>query len=189
VRDRSKDQALDMFLVASARLGDRRHFALLVERWDPKLRAHARRLLGDNELASDAVQESWTDIVRDLGRLREDRAFPVWAYRIVSRRCAKAIASLQHRRRIDAALAAEPEAAATETHGDGDSAMLHAAVQTLPPGQHAAVALHYFEELSVAETAVALNIPAGTVKTRLLHARRSLRARLEGDKQCEISTN
>jgi RNA polymerase sigma factor (sigma-70 family) len=51
----------------------------------------------------------------------------------------------------------------------------------LPPDQGSAVALFYLEEMSVAEVAVALNVPAGTVKTRLMHARRKLRAALEGD--------
>jgi RNA polymerase sigma-70 factor (ECF subfamily) len=43
------------------------------------------------------------------------------------------------------------------------------------------VALFHFEDMSIAEVAVALDVPAGTVKTRLMHARRSLRSVLEGD--------
>jgi len=58
---------------------------------------------------------------------------------------------------------------------------LHAAICDLPPAQRAAIALFHFEEMSVAETAVALDVPAGTIKTRLMHARRTLRAVLEGD--------
>ena len=56
-----------------------------------------------------------------------------------------------------------------------------AAIAALPPDHGSAVALFYLEEMSVAEVAVALNVPAGTVKTRLMHARRKLRAALEGD--------
>jgi RNA polymerase sigma-70 factor (ECF subfamily) len=51
----------------------------------------------------------------------------------------------------------------------------------LPAEQQAAVALFYLEEMSVAEVAVALDVPAGTVKTRLMHARRKLRAALGGE--------
>jgi RNA polymerase sigma-70 factor (ECF subfamily) len=51
----------------------------------------------------------------------------------------------------------------------------------LPPGQQAAIALYHLEEMSVAQVAVALDVPAGTVKTRLMHARLKLRAALEGD--------
>ncbi len=55
------------------------------------------------------------------------------------------------------------------------------AIKTLPPEQQAAIALFYLEDMSVAEVAVALDVPAGTVKTRLMHARRKLRDALEGD--------
>ena len=51
----------------------------------------------------------------------------------------------------------------------------------LPPEQRAAIGLFYLEDMGVSETATALNVPAGTVKTRLMHARRKLRAVLEGD--------
>ena len=55
------------------------------------------------------------------------------------------------------------------------------AINRLPRDQQAAVALFYGEDMSVAEVAVALDVPAGTVKTRLMHARRKLRSELEGD--------
>lgn len=180
-----KEKALDGFLVASARVGDRRAFELLAERWDPKLRAHAQRLLGDADQAREAVQEGWAEIVRGIKRLRDDAAFPAWAYRIVSRRCAKMIARTQRRRKLSEALAAEPgagEAAST------DFERLRAAVRALPPEQRAAVSLFYFEDLSIAETAIALDVPAGTVKTRLMHARRKLRNTLEGEERCVTST-
>jgi RNA polymerase sigma factor (sigma-70 family) len=180
-----QEKALDGFLVASARVGDRRAFELLAERWDPKLRAHAWRLLGDREQASEAVQDSWAEIIRDLKRLRDVEAFPAWAYRIVSRRCAKLISNGRRRRQLAEALGAEPAAGEADLL---DVERVRAAVRALPPEQRAAVALFYFEDLSIAETAIALDVPAGTVKTRLMHARRKLRAALEGSLQCEIST-
>ena len=54
-------------------------------------------------------------------------------------------------------------------------------ILALPPAQRAALALFYFEDLSVGEIAIALDVPAGTIKTRLMHARRALRAVLEGE--------
>jgi DNA-directed RNA polymerase specialized sigma24 family protein len=81
---------LDEYLLASVRAGDRKAFELLARRWQRKLLAHAWRLLGgDAEGARDAVQDGWVEIVTGLSRLRDDRAFAAWAYRIVSRRCAR----------------------------------------------------------------------------------------------------
>jgi len=177
-----KEKALDAFLVASARVGDRRSFELLAERWDPKLRAHAQRLLGDPDQAREAVQDGWAEIVRGLRGLKDDSAFPAWAYRIVSRRCSKVIAGAQRQRHLDEALATEPaEVPARVPPETTDFERLRAAVRALPPEQRAAVALFYFEDLGIADTAIALDIPEGTVKTRLMHARRKLHITLEGE--------
>jgi RNA polymerase sigma-70 factor (ECF subfamily) len=185
--DKEAERALDAWLVAAARTGDAKAFALLVKRWHPKLTAHAWRLLGDADAARDAAQDAWAEIVRSLPRLDDLSAFGAWAYRIVSRRCARAIGGAVRRRRLAETVAAEPAPAAVEAE-TSDIGRLRAAIGALPPEQRAAVALFHFEELSVAETAVALNVPAGTVKTRLMHARRKLRALLEGDETCAIST-
>lgn len=180
---RERERILDGYLVAAVRLGDRRAFQLLVGRWNGRLLAHARRLLADDESARDAVQEAWAEMVRGIARLKDERAFPAWAYRIVSRRCAKLIGHTQRRRRLEKAILAEPESQADDLSPRTDIDRLRAAIRELPPGQRAAVALFHLEDLSIAEVAVALDVPAGTVKTRLMHARQKLRATLEEDRQ------
>lgn len=155
---------------------------MLAERWNGKLVAHAWRLTGDVEMARDAAQAAWVEIVAGLHRLRDDRAFPAWAYRLVSRRCAKQVRGAIRRRDLDAALDVEPDADAPSLEAPLDAERLRSAIAGLPSDQRAAIALFYLEDLSVAEVAVALTIPAGTVKTRLMHARRKLRAALEGEK-------
>lgn len=180
-----RDPLFDAYLVAAARTGDRAAFVALLKRWDGRLVAHARRLLGDGELARDAVQEAWAEIARGLGRLQDEQAFPAWAFRIVSRRCARAIASNRRARAIAAELAAAPDVEDEPVVEGREIDRLRAAIRRLPPDQRAAIALFYFEDLSVAEVAVALDTPAGTIKTRLMHARRKLRAELEGHVPCE----
>lgn len=174
----------DEYLAASARAGDRAALGLLAERWQPKLIAHAWRLLGEHEAARDAVQEAWADILKGLGRLDDVRVFPAWAYRIVTRRAADVIRRRQRDRRLGAAYAAELKAGedcASPVEAGADAPALNAAMAALPPDQRAAVALFYIEDFSVAEVAAAMGVPAGTVKTRLMHARRKLRAMLEGE--------
>lgn len=180
---RTRTQLFDDYLVAAARTGDRKAFALLARRWQGRLLAHAWRLTGEVELAREAAQDGWIEIVRGLGRLRDEQAFAAWAYQIVSRRCARRIGQLQRGRALVAAVGVEtgPERGAND---DGDAVATPAlarALAALPAEQRAAIALFHLEDLSIAETAIALNVPAGTVKTRLMHARRKLRAALEGD--------
>lgn len=178
-----RERILDEYLVAAARTGDAHAFDLLVARWQPRLIAHAVRLTGRRTGVQDVVQDSWLEISRALGRLRDDRAFPAWAYRITSRRCAAMIHGLQRDRVIGTALevSEDDEGPLDALESASDSDRLRAAVRALPPEQRAAVALFHFEELSVAEVAVALDVPVGTIKTRLMHAPRKLRAVLEGE--------
>lgn len=184
---RSAARVFDEYLVAAAKTGNRKSFDLLAERWQCKLVAHAWRLTGDVESARDAAQAAWVEIIRGLARLQDERAFPAWAYRIVSRRCARQIDSEVRRRALADALEAEPPQEEQDEYADGGG-RLRSAISRLPPEQRAAIGLYYLEEMSVAEVAVALAVPAGTVKTRLMHARRKLRAALEGDDECVIST-
>jgi len=178
---KDKERILDAYLVVSARLGDRQALGILVRRWNGKLLAHAWRLLRDREGAKDAVQGAWAEMLRGLSRLRDEGAFGAWAYRIVSRRCARHIGRAQSDRRLVEEMAASPADECVEDPASLDVEAVRRAINTLPPEQQAAVALFYGEDMSVAEVAVALDVPAGTVKTRLMHARRKLRVALEGD--------
>ena len=178
---RDRERILDAYLVASARLGDREALGTLVRRWNGKFTAHAWRLLRDQEGAKDAVQESWVVMLRSLPRLRDDGAFASWAYRIVSRRCARRIGLAQDDRHLVEVLVAAPAEESVAEPSVLDVQAVQKAIRMLPPDQQAAIALFYLEDMSVAEVAVALDVPAGTVKTRLMHARRKLRGALEGD--------
>ena len=84
-------------------------------------------------------------------------------------------------RALASALAREPEAQPPDPDCGLTAAKLRAAIRALPADQRAAIALFHLEEMGVAEVAVALDVPVGTVKTRLMHGRRKLRAALEGD--------
>lgn len=177
----AKERALDAWLVAAARTGDRRAMARLVEARGPRLLAHATRLLGEREGAADVVQEAWVEILRGLKGLRDDSLFLPWALRIVTRRVAREIRRRQRGRRLAEAVKAETDTAVLpDGPGEVDAARVRAAIAALPPAQAATVALFYLEDLSVTEVATALDVPVGTVKTRLMHARANLRALLEG---------
>lgn len=174
------DRLLDGYLVISAQAGDRAAAEALARRYHRRFIAHAWRLTGDLELAGDVVQSSWVDIARGLPGLKDEAAFPAWAYQIVSRRCARSIRGRQADRALTGALSQAGQEDATPP-SEIATPRLKAAILALPPAQRAALALFYFEDLNVGEIAVALDVPVGTVKTRLMHARRALRAVLEGE--------
>jgi RNA polymerase sigma factor (sigma-70 family) len=170
-----KLRALLALHVAGARLGRAPDFVALVDLAGPRLLAHARRLSDDGETAQDIVQEGWTAIARGLHGLRDDRAFLPWALAIVTRAAARELKARIRARETIAELAREHAEPGAEPPD------LRSAIDELPAGQRAALALFYLDGLSVAEVATALAIPPGTVKTRLMHARNRLRALMEGD--------
>ena len=185
---RTTRRILGEYLVLAAQAGDRAALSRLAGLWQAPLRRHAARLTGDAEAAHDVVQEAWLDILRGLGGLRRSEAFAAWAHRIVTRKCAAWIKARQRDRRLAADLDAEPrpetppDAAANAERRD-EARRVRAVIAALPPPQASAVALFYQEEMSVTEIAIALDIPPGTVKTRLMHARRKIRETLEMDKE------
>ena len=182
----AKARALENYLVAAARLGDRAALDQLVRLTGPRLLAHAARLLGEPDTARDILQAAWVDILRGLPGLREPAAFRAFALRIVSRKAAGVIRTRQKDRRLAADWLAEA-ADSTAPIGDltADAGRVRAAIDQLPDAQRATLALFYLEDLTVAEVATALDVPPGTVKTRLMHARANLRAILKGDHEDE----
>ena len=180
--NRDSERIYDEYLVAAAMTGDRPALTRLVARWQPRLHRHAWRVLGDAERARDMVQEAWVEILRGIARLDDVVAFPAWAYRIVTRRCQRSFNRAS--REIVEFDADECEAGTPLTEDDAgefaaELANVVDAIGKIPPLQRAALALFYIEEMSVAEIAIATDVPPGTVKTRLLHARRKVRALLE----------
>lgn len=179
---RGTKKIVESYLVASARLGNQAARSQLVARYQKRFLRHAYRLLGDTELAKDAVQDGWVEIMRGLSKLKDDAAFPAWAFRIVTRRCGRIISERQRTREISTRFAGEPPvkcATAESLELAADVAPLRSALAALSPEHRSAVALFYLEEMSVAEVAVALDVPVGTVKSRLLNARAKLRQSFE----------
>ena len=172
---RGVGQVYDEVLVLHAQRGRRDALERLASRWRPRHYSHARRLLGSADLAADAVQEAWISIVRGLYRLHDPASFPAWSYAIVTRRCQDA---LRRRSRAKEAELDEALESPAPTEGIDD---LRSGLKALPGEQRATIALFYSDGLTVMEIATAMKIPIGTVKTRLFHARRTLRRLLSGD--------
>ncbi len=185
----SRKRILGEYLVLQAQGGDRLAVSRLVRLWQPDLLRHARRLSDDRDQAHDILQDAWLDIVRGLNRLNAPAAFPAWAYRIVSRKAAARVKVRQTERRLSRDLTAELADARIDGAGEAemrsDLALVRRAMAQLPDAQRVTLALHHQDGLTVSEISVVLGVPAGTVKTRLMHARRKLAARLDPHQEGE----
>jgi RNA polymerase sigma-70 factor (ECF subfamily) len=179
---------LDRELVERAQRGDESAFATLAVRSSDRLYAMAHHILGDTDQADDAAQQAMIDIWRELPRLKDPDRFQAWAYRIVVR---AAYAEARRSRRW-ALRSLSPPVDPSERHEPGDVVADHAdrvadrdqlarGFQRLPIDHRAVVVLKHYAGLSNEEIAEALDIPEGTVRSRLHYSLRSLRGALEAD--------
>jgi RNA polymerase sigma-70 factor (ECF subfamily) len=165
---------LDPTLVSRCQAGDQEAFALLFDQYKHLVYRTAVLTLANSGDAEDVMQEVFVQVHRSLGKYDPARgAFTTWLYRITVNR------ALNWRRRRDTFLSLEgiPERAQVgapdaESRLD-DSAMIQKALSHLTPKLRVAIVLRYYWELSYAEISEILELPLGTVKSRLnaaLHA-------------------
>jgi RNA polymerase sigma-70 factor (ECF subfamily) len=179
---RGLDHALDEYLVLLAQDGSKEAAERLIVRWSPKLLAFAGRTLGSHENARDVVQNTWESALRNLRKLDDPARFAGWLYAIIARKCTDEMRGKYRRRRLTEAIVPQPADYAAGPNADA-ALDLQAALQLLPSEQRVAVSLYFGEGLSVGEIAVITGVPAGTVKSRLFAARRTLRACIDGEEQ------
>lgn len=162
----------DSALLRAARSGDERAFADLYYRHRDWTYALAYRFTGDGHLAMDVVQETFLYILRKLPSLELRARFTTYLYPIVRSISASA---LRKRRETFIGDDADPSGAARTAEMHSDRPAIEQAVSKLPEAQREVVLLRFVHDMELAEIAVALDIPVGTVKSRLHHAVSTLR--------------
>jgi len=172
---------VNRMLVEQAMQGDEEAYAGLMAALGDRLLATAYRILRDLHLAEDVVQIALIDAWRDLPTLREPDRFEPWLMRLLVRAC---YGEAGRQRRWSAQIRPLPldgPAMADTTHGVADRDQLDRGFRRLPVDQRAVFILHHYLGWSQAEIAENLEVPLGTVKSRLHYATQTLRAALEAD--------
>ncbi len=172
------NNAKEDLLVIAAQGGDMRAFEALFVAYNPALKRFAYRLCGDEQLAIDAVQDAWITLSKTLRRLKDPRGFRIWAYKTVRWRVTDAARSLPPGSQPLDTLPEATTALATEEL-IATSDQLSTLMNELPDGERQILALFYLEEMKMTEIAAVLEIPTGTVKSRLNRARGRLREKME----------
>lgn len=173
----------DEQLVHASLAGDGDAFRELVERHYQMVLKVAYRALGSVPAAEDCAQDVFIKVHKKLRLYRADRPFVRWLHRVTANTVTDAI----RRRRVDLSfdtlvhdppseLADPAEAAAVRER----RLAVRNAMATLPDRLRDALVLQVFHELSYQEIALVLNIPIGTVMSRIHNGKRQLRRRLAG---------
>jgi RNA polymerase sigma-70 factor (ECF subfamily) len=173
-------------LVERAQQGDRDAYELLARGAARRLFLVASRILRDTDAAEDAVQQTLVAIWRDLPSLRDPDRFEAWTYRLVVRYCR---AEGRRNRRMGVTVVDLSETLAAARDEIGAVAMrdqLGRAFDALSHDHRAVVVLHHLVGLPLGEIAEILDIPYGTVGSRLHHAMRAMRASIEAAERTTV---
>ena len=186
----------DLELMRRAREGDFEAFSLLVERFQRRVFAVARRIVGNPHDTEDVTQQTFLSVMDHLGDFREESSVATWILRIATNHALKV---LRKRRglptvSIDAPAGDEADSYAALPHPEFIAQwrdepsrlvqqrevrqLIEAALAELPEKYRVVFVLRDIEGLSVKETAEALGLTEANVKVRLLRARLDLRERL-----------
>lgn len=166
----------DAVAIEKCRKGDKEAFRFLVERYQKQAVAHSTAILGNREDAQDATQEAFVDAFQALGRFDTARRFYPWFYVLLRNRCFKMTRGKRPTEDIEETeiLAAQTDVSPEETFA------LEKALLSLSSEDREIICLKYLDGLSYEELSEHLQIPRGTVMSRLFYARKQLQAKLGG---------
>jgi RNA polymerase sigma-70 factor (ECF subfamily) len=166
-------------LVEAAASGNVGAFSELVHEYRGRVLRTASGILGSTEEAEDVAQEVFVRVWNNLSRYRAEGSISSWIYRVAVNAAIDALRRRQKEVPLDE-WHRDPTEAPEETALRHDRARrVREALASLPPGARSALILREYEQLSYKEIAEALQIPIGTVMSRLNYARRALKERLE----------
>jgi RNA polymerase sigma-70 factor (ECF subfamily) len=166
-------------LVRRCQRGEQPAFERLFRRFQPKLRYYVRRLDPADDHVDDTLQDIWIKTVREIGSLKEPRAFVAWLYAIARH-------EVYGRARVR-----DPFVELTDEHlqqvteqdepvfTDEDATRIHEALGELKASHREILTLSFLEDLSHQQIAEILGLKPGTVKSRIYYAKQSLRKELE----------
>lgn len=175
--ENEKRAAFDAYLVVRCQAGDVQALQELLRHWYGRLYGFALGQLQDAEAAKDATQDSLVSISRGIHRLDDPASFPKWAYQIVVRRCA----DWQRReirwrsRHVTDTAAVIDRAPAGAVDRDPETEAVRRAIGRLEPELRSVVRLYYFDAFSLKDISELLEVPVGTIKSRLFYARKKLK--------------
>lgn len=179
------DTATEDDLVVRLREGDRRAVEEVYVAHHAAVRGFARRLVGDPTAAEDIVHETFIALPRAIRRFRGDGSLRSFLIGVAANHSRRSIRSAMRRRRASERLAAHEELqdrtvdATTQLITKQMADRLWAALDELPIDQRVVFVLCEVEQRTSIEVSGIVGAPEGTVRTRLFHAKRKLREKLE----------
>ena len=179
---KTSEHIVEEWLVINCQRGDRKALELLIKRWHPKLIRRIYHTTQDSIASQDIAQDTWITIIKKIKSLRDPRSFEWWSLKIATIKAIDWIRANQlSRRRDEIRKIAQKDFADSSLVDYREEVLssLRLGIQQLSEEQQQVVRMFYRENLSVLTIGQILDLPSGTVKTRLFKARKRLKKFLE----------
>jgi len=173
---KSREQIYDELLVLKSRQGDKEAFEQLVDRWQKRLWHYAFQVTNSEPAAWDVVQETWLAVIRGIRKLEDVAVFPKWAFRILDNKCMDWLRKQYQQTRLTDELSKQTQNKWDKKQNESEKAeSLSAAVRRLSPNRRVLLTLRCREGFEIDQIAEILDIPEGTVKSRIHRTLNQLR--------------
>ncbi|MFI5309940.1 MAG: RNA polymerase sigma factor [Gemmatimonadales bacterium] len=177
---------IDPAVAIRAKRGEEQAFIEIVEFYYPRCLRFARNMLGNDQDAEEAVQDTFVRVHDSFPRFREDARFDPWLFRILANRCRTSLArSRRHRSLIEYGEVPLSAAASEEDFGADWAEEVRVVLETLPVEQREAFLLRHVEDLSYEDIAAMTGVGLSALRMRVKRACDTLRARLTKVEQHE----
>ena len=147
----------------------------LIHSWEKRLFYYVRRLVNDEQDAWDILQEIWLKVIYGIKNLREPCKLPVWLYRIARNTAMSHLRKeIGIRKMYKEKEKIVPEGENSDEFQFEDAERIHQALTRISLPHREVLTLYFLEDLSVEEIAHIVDVPVGTIKSRLHYAKRAL---------------
>lgn len=183
---------MDQQLVALAQLGNTNAFGLLAEKYQNRLYRLILRIIKNQSVVEDLVQESLIKAYRSISKFRGDSAFYTWLYKIGLNTARNYLFDNKHRPQIDSSVALEDaenfssaldvhhaETPETELINKQIAKTVNDSIEALPAELRAAISMREIDGLSYQEISQIMNCPTGTTRSRIFRARDMISEKLK----------
>lgn len=164
-----------MSIITQIKNGDEQAFAELIEQYKLPIYKTAKSILKDEDDVCDAIQDTALSIYKNIQNLKNEEYFKTWVIRITINKCYDILK--KHKLNDEKMLKAQEDVSELHTNFDNNVILqtdLQTTLELLEENLRTVTVLYYYNDLSISEISDILNIPKGTVKSRVFRAREKL---------------
>lgn len=164
-----------MSIITRIKKGDQEAFAELIEEYKLPIYKTAKAILKDEDDVCDAIQDTCLSIYKNINNLKSEQYFKTWVIRITINKCYDIIS--KHKLNNEKIIKMQSDVSEIQSNFDSNiiaKTDLGRAMDLLEEDLKLVTVLYYYNDMSVSDISEVINIPKGTVKSRIFRAREKL---------------